>query len=146
MPSAKSKKKPSKTLKDKVNDARLDEWRKSRAEIAEKSRQERLRLAEAEREARLKQFREDQKNRAFEAAEARARADAAAKAERIARAAAVMPTRSDTDAAATRLHRFRGDAIRRFFAQACLFVFLRTGRRGGSGKDADAIKCRFECS
>lgn len=126
MRATKAKKKPANTVKDKVNEARLDEWRKSRSEIAEKSRQERLRLADAERAARMKQFREDQKLRAVEAAEARARVDAAAKAERMVRAAAIMPTRTDTDAAAARLLRFRSDTLRRAFAQACLFVLLPT--------------------
>lgn len=74
----------------------------------------------------MKAFREDQKQRINEANEARARADAAGKAARMARAQVQLPTRVDTDAAAARLRRYREDSLRAFLAHFCLFVLLPT--------------------
>ena len=119
-------KKPSETLRDEVNEARLEAWRKSRAEIAEQSRQERLRLAEAERQERLRKFEEEKSQRIRLAAEARARDEAARKAERMARAQALLPNRADVEAAARRLAQYRTAAARRLITQITLFVAVPT--------------------
>ncbi len=120
------KKKAANSLKDQINEDRLAEWRKSREKVAQTSKQERLRQAEAQKEARLEAFHEDQKQRIAQAAQTRARADAAVKAERLARVQAQIPSRVTTSAAANRIEALRLQRLRSFFAQACLFVLLPT--------------------
>ncbi len=115
-----------KTLKDSVEEDRLEKWREKRAKVAEESRQERLRIAEAERRKRLEEFEADKARRIHEAAEKRAQSQAAERAKRMSLARSRIPGRTDLTAARKRLMEYRKRAARLFALRLTLLVCLPT--------------------
>jgi hypothetical protein len=121
---------PKVALSEEINEARLEEWRKSRAELAAKSKAERLRRAEEDKAERLRKFEDEKAQRVRDAARKRAQEEAAVKAERRARAQTQLPSRVEIDAAAQRIEQRRAKERRAFLGYFLAFVIAPTAAIG----------------
>ena len=115
-----------KTLAETIEEERLAAWREKRAKIAANSRQERLKIAEAERRQRLEIFEKEKAERIRQASEDRARAQAEAKAQRMALARSRIAGRTDIEVARNRLLSYRRREARRLALRLLLLVVLPT--------------------